>query len=330
MHSVTKKIIIGVASLNLLCGAGAACASIAPSIIFKNMNLPNSSATAADLPPAVINYLHEKSLLPKDCSQIAVYQYAKHFVVYFISNAYWGFSKTRLDLDANNTIVNITENYHSNQSEYEMSLTDQPSICPDPSVEFVAISAYPDFGDVSESINRVYQAALKKYHHNVVKILGDEADGQTYKNWLSCPNLKGFYSIGHGNEEEIMVGHHDLVPYYFFLREKQFTNKYQHTTLLFNSCLVYNFPFGSELVFGNVLRQTDHFKPFPGTGPKAYQFIGGVTNLAMNDSERTSACFLEHALNGAPMDYTNFQTCVGIADFYYQDFGISYPGKIIN
>jgi hypothetical protein len=49
----------------------------------------------------------------------------------------------------------------------------------------------------------------------------------------------------------------------------------------------------------------------------------------MFSSELSSACFMAKAIDGAKMDYETLQSCIGDQGIYYQNFGISHPGKYL-
>jgi len=287
----------------------------APHIIFKGTN--NKST-------AINNVIRDIQKKQPDLYEIVVYNFSDHYVIYLLSGKVWGMTAVRVDVDTSGNVKNITNNYSIQHAELQTTSPNDKPVCPDSSVQFVAISAYPGVGAVNEAIATVSQAASQKY--KTMTILNENADGMTYKNWLSCPNLKGFYSIGHGGPDVIIVGNGDMISYEDFA-DPQFTNKYKDTSMFINSCQAFNYPFGTEITFGNDAYASEYAQ---NPGPNAYEYLSGHTNLLMFSSERSSACFAKRAIEGAKMDYDTLKECIGDQDIYYQDFGLSEPGKYLN
>lgn len=296
----------------------------APSITFKNAYDKHQLRAASSLPTAVTSVIKDLEIKTPDLYKIVVYQFHDHYVLTLLSGKYWGITKIRVDLDSAGNMLHVIDPYQENETELKAlkALNDGPAICPNNQVRFVAISSYPTVGDVVKSIDTVYKVASKKY--KTVKILGEkEADAETYKNWLACSNLKGFFSIGHGSNMGIIVGDGEILNYDYFAYDEQ-AKKLQNTTVVINSCQVYNVPFGSQMTFGNAYTNSQ-FERDP--GPKAYEYVGGYMSLLIGSSEEISACFLVKAMFGAPMDFKILKDCARPYDFYYRDFGISEPGK---
>lgn len=292
-----------------------------PIVVFKDALNKKQVLSASSLPQAVSNVIKEFETKQPDLYKIVVYRFDEYYVLHLLSGKYWQVAKVRVDIDTAGKVTIIEPYMGSHKENTTLLSQDDEPVCPNDKIEVVAISAYPGVGDVDKSLDAVYQMASTKYKS--IKILDANADGQTYKNWLSCPNLKGFYTIGHGNNEGIMVGKGDFISYEFFKDEK-FNRKYQKTTLVFNSCDVFNAPLGPQLVFGNNSQRIGYLmKP----GPKAYEYVGGYIGLLIGSSEDISACFMSKAMTGVKMDYNLLKNCVGLYNFHYQDFALSDPGK---
>lgn len=319
-----KKLILSVSGIiliffNVVCFA-------TPRVLLKNADNIKENIAITTLPTAINTFIKNIILKQPDLYQMVVYQFNHYDVIYLLSGKYWSVQKIRINLDGQNNITSVINPYQSNAKETKIVLNGmqapQYPACPDPSVQFVAISAYPDLGNVKKAIETVYAAASKQYKS--VEILGNTATAENYTAWLSCPNLKGFYSIGHGDNTEIFVANGESIPYIIF-HDKQFTYKYldSHTILAFNSCDVFNNPFGTEMGFGNAYTVTDYaINP----GPLPAVFLGGYLELLIGASENTSSCFIVQGLSGKKMDYATLQDCVN-GDFYYGDFGLSYPSQ---
>lgn len=295
-----------------------------PEVIIKNASNMKQLFSPASVPLVIQPTLKNIIATQPNLYKIIAYQFPDHYVLYLLSNKNWHVEKIRVDIDANHT-PHLTPSYHENSDELKIlaqNTTVSPPVCPDNSVEFVAISSYPDLGDITKAIHSVTQVAQQKY--KTVEILSaTDANAQTYENWFSCPNLKVFYSIGHGSEDGIIFADGDYINSDFFT-DPAFNHKYQHTTVLINSCNVFDDPFGTEMTFGSAMTKTDFTKA---PGPTAYEFIGGYAELAIGASEDVSACFLISAMHGAPMNYATLKNCIGNYDVYYHSFGISAPGR---
>lgn len=305
----------------------------APLISYHDVyNISVKSISA--LPAALNSVIHDLETKNSDIHKIIVYRFQNYYVLYVLSSKYWKVTKMRVDTNTMGEVTRIIDSYKGTEEEYKalsaydegLSLSEfktKPKfLCPDPSVEFVAMSSVPDMGTVKESIEAVYQAASQKY--KTVKILGEKADAKAYKSWLSCSNLKGFYSIGHGNSEEIVAANDGIVSYRFFRFNLDFKYQNSHTILALNSCEVFNDPLGTIINFGDA-RSLSQYKRAPGPLPGV--FLGGYTDLMVGASENVSSCFIIKKLAGSPANYQTLKNCVGDLDFYYKGFGLTHPGE---
>lgn len=302
--------------------------TMAAPILYKDASSPEKIFSVSSLPAPVNQMVRDVESKRKDIYKIVVYKFQNYYVLYLLSSKYWETTKIRVDVTATGTVSNVTDSYQGNEAESKALLKglNSSDSCPDPAVQFVAISPVPELGNVRQAIDEVYQAASKKY--KAVKILGDDANAKAYAAWLSCPNLKGFYSVGHGDNMELMVANGETVPYIIF-HDMRYTYKYlnNQTILIFNSCEVFNHPFGSEITFGNAYSATDYeINP----GPLPALFMAGYTRILVGPSELTSACFITKGLAGDKMDFSTLKSCVGGRDFYYRGFGMSYPSQYID
>lgn len=292
----------------------------APTVLFKNVENKNLSLNA--MPQSLVNVVEHLKAKNSNLAKIIVYQVDQHFILYLLSSKSWSIAKVRVDLDASGKVKNVISSYQENLRELHSIKNDDP-VCPDANMQFVAISAFPDVGHTKQAVDAVYAAAKKRY--NAIEILGDSADAQTYENWLSCPALKGFYSIGPGDNYELIVGNGDVVSWPFFQNDA-LMKLYDKTTFFLNSPFVFNFPFGSQLTFGSAMSKTDYaLSP----GPTAYELVAGYADLIIGTSEDVSACFATKAISGALMNENTLQACIGNMNFYYKNFQISNSGKIM-
>lgn len=296
----------------------------APKIIYKDIYNKHAAWNTAPIPQSIRTVINNIETANPDLYQIVIYKMKDHYLLYQLSGTEWKAKKTKVRIGKKGNVI-ITEPEPTDQDDLnKASEAEAPPQCPDESVQFVVISAYPGIGAVDKAIGIVSDAAKQKF--KTMTILSEEADGKTYKNWLACSNLKGFYSIGHGSPNAIMVGKGDVIDYQFF-EHPNFVNKLKTTTVILNTCQVYNYPFGTEIMYGNAVKASKYDK---NPGPNAYEFMGGHTNLLMEKSELTSACFMAQAILGAKMDYDTLKLCVGKQDFNYRNFGLSQPGKYLD
>ena len=292
-----------------------------PKIIFKRITNPTQTYGVKEIPAPIRVYLEQLLEENKILYGVNVYEFDHYYLIYLLSGNTWGIDKIRVIVDGQGKIRTIEKNFQGLPFQMAKFSRDLPIVCPDEQVEFVAISAYPGVGKVNEAMQIVSKAASKRY--KTMTIVTPNADAQVYKNWFACANLKGFYTIGHGSNEEILVGNGEVITYYYF-NGAEHNNKFEHTTLVINSCQVFNNPLGSQITFGNSLTASD-FDKNPSLHP--YQYMGGYINLLMQSSEMSSACFIEKALSGAKMDYATLKSCAAPYDFHYQSFAIAYPEK---
>jgi len=298
---------------------------ISAPILFKDTNNPKHVLKASVAPQAVNAVIQSIQNSKPDSYKIIVYKNDNQYLIYTLSGKTWEAQKTKLVLDKTGSIKSLTSNYHGGISdliaENHAKTNELSPVCPDKNIQFLVISAYPNVSDVNEAIKIVSDAAKKKY--KTMTILSEDADGQTYKNWFSCPNLKGIYSVGHGSPNELLVGNGDVIDYDFF-NTPEMKNKFKNTTVVLNSCLVYNYPIGSSIMYGNAMYASDYAT---NPGPNAFEYVGGHTSLLMYSSEASSACFIAKAIEGAKMDYNTLNQCIGGQDIHFQNFGLSHPGK---
>jgi hypothetical protein len=294
----------------------------APKVIFKDIHHKQRVVQATAVPQAIHGVIKSLEAKYPDLHEIVVYKLSDHYVLYLLSGKVWEVTKVRVELDTSGEIKRVIDDVQGVEKELQSAWEEETNpVCPDPSIQFLALSAYPGVAAVDESMAIVSEAAKKKY--KTMTIVDEYADGKTYQDWLSCPALKGIYIIGHGSPEGLMVGKGDFVSYKYF-SNKKLMNNYQSTTVMINACQVYNYPFGTNIMYGNQLNASEYIK---NPGPNAYEYVGGHTNLLMYSSELSSACFMAKAMNGAKMDYDTLKSCIGNQDIHYQNFGMSQPGK---
>ncbi|VVC75468.1 hypothetical protein AQUSIP_07580 [Aquicella siphonis] len=324
MKNKLKRLLTVSSWAMLLCSHAAISA---PSVLFKDISNTGHSYKAGKPPQAVNDVIRDIQSNKPDSYKIIVYKNENHYLLYTLSGKTWDAEKIRVDLDASGKMISLIPHYQGGLKELTSKTNsnpvdaDKPGVCPDSNIQFLAISAYPGVAAVNESIEIVSEAAKKKY--KTMTIVDENADGQTYKNWLSCPNLKGVYSVGHGAPDEMIVGKGDVLSYGFF-NQPEMMNNFKNTTVVINACEVYNYPIGTNIMYGNAMLASDFLR---NPGPNTYEYMGGHTDLLMYSSEKSSACFMAKAIEGAKMDYDTLKQCISDQDIHFQNFGLSNPGR---
>ena len=207
-----------------------------------------------------------------------------HLLVYLPSKTNYSMSVMRINLkqsDTQYTASKVINNYTLSSSDWQQQPGVQNAKCPNPKVEFVAATSVPDYPTAKQYVDEVYQSA-KKHGYNTVELLGDEASTTNYENYLSCPKLKGFYNIGHGSPDGILLSDGMLGTEQFSQMHKELNER---AVVVLNSCNVFMDPLKSAVI--------------DGSDPQKYS--GGISTLLIGTSEPASACFWEHAFDGKPM-----------------------------
>ncbi|MDF1797300.1 MAG: hypothetical protein P1U63_12260 [Coxiellaceae bacterium] len=214
-----------------------------------------------------------------------------YLLAYLPSKTNYSFSITRINLNQTHgtqyTAGNVINNYHLSTADWQQQpRTKSLGVCPDKNVEFVAATSVPQYPTAKEYVEKVFDDAVS-HGYKSVKLEGDEASVGAYENYLSCPNLKGFFNIGHGGPSGIMLSDGMLGSYQFSQMHKELHEK---AVILLNSCEVFNDPLKSAVLNGS--------------DPQKY--AGGISTLGIGTSEPASACFWDHAFNGKPLtDWLN-------------------------
>jgi hypothetical protein len=231
-----------------------------------------------------------------------------YLLVYLLSAKDYSFTVTRIQLDQNYHVQSIIPNYQLQASDDASQPATSTPVCPDNTIEFISSTPVDTIATAKEGVENVYNDALA-HHYKAVKLLGAEATVASYQNWFACPKLKGFFNIGHGNQNEIVLADGYLKSRFFATTEH---NKLvEKAVVLFNSCEVDNSPLKPSIVESS----------------NAQKYAGGITNLLIGPSESASQCFWSKAFNSEGM--TNaIQDCNQQFDPADQ-FGISGHGSDI-
>lgn len=205
-----------------------------------------------------------------------------YLLVYLLSAKNYSFTITKIKVDENYHVTSVTPDYHLQKNDYAQQPKVATPSCPDDSVELVSATPVDTYPTAKDAVDHVYQQAGEK-GYVAKELLGDEASVESYMNWLSCPNLKAFYNVGHGSSDGIMLS--DGV-----LSHDNFTGELnkklgERAVVLFNSCEVENDPLKSSIT----------------EDADAQKYAGGISNLVIGPSEAASKCFWDAALDQQPM-----------------------------
>ncbi len=233
--------------------------------------------------------------------------------VYLSDKKQYKFTTTKITLDQQNhsnyQLVSIETNYRMSKSEKsnlnKANFEPNPP-CLDSQADFVVASdLYTQIPSVKSALDDVAQKATEKGYH-VVKLYDQGATVMNYEKYLDCPQMKGFFSIGHGSPDGILVEDGMLTSDFFDSMKHLMRKK---TVVEFNSCEVFNDPLKSSVI----------------NGAQARKYVGGKTTLWIGTSEPASACFWDKALNHKDLK-KSLNQCVADND-PTDTYGIGGHGK---
>ncbi len=188
-------------------------------------------------------------------------------VYLFRSDIYLGLCY-RLELD-NAKVVAVIEDYVE-----ETDHTVECYTCPDPDIVALFSTCITEFQSAKPAIEYAGQIAEGYGLKTKTLFYGDE-NPTTIKNYLSCPRLKIWGRVGHGNTQLIMLSGGSLTSTDF-----QNLGPYiRGRIMIFNSCLVHNNPFEPTMM-----------------SEGTYFFAGGDQNLKVVVSENVFKAFIRKAI----------------------------------
>lgn len=220
-------------------------------------------------------------------------------IVYLLSSQYKSFELVRINLNSDFTVATVIYNYRlkpEDQSQSPAYAYKATHHCPDESVQFVIGNNFIDDPSVEKEVQKVYQLTKTKGYHPILmdtnNSQGPQPTIQAYENWLSCPNVKGFYNESHGNNEEILLSDGDFI---YSLVDNDLIDKLNHDVVLFDSCETFNDPLLSSM--------TSREKG------DSQQYIAGFISLPFGSSERTASCFWAAALDRQSLTQEMINDC---------------------
>lgn len=180
----------------------------------------------------------------------------------------------------------IQRNYHVTRDDLSQSpnyaYPYQP-ICPDNSKQFVIGNSFVGHPELDVVVLKVYDMVKENRYNpilmDVYRPFEPQPTVQNYLNWMSCPNVKGFYNESHGSEEGILLSDDFFL---YDLVDKNLRGKLKDDVVLFDSCSTFQDPLLSAM--------TGLFRG------NSQQYMAGQVPLPFGSSEKTAACFWNLAI----------------------------------
>ncbi|MBF0360700.1 MAG: hypothetical protein HQK49_06800 [Oligoflexia bacterium] len=187
-------------------------------------------------------------------------------IVHLVSNENYSFETAIMTVNKQNKVISIARN------------AIDPSIisvlfprCPDTTVDVVYATACDDIGTAVNGVNTACDIATAA-GYKCRTLIGNQATVAAYKNWMACPNLKGFGNIGHGNTSGILLANGETLSSTYF--NALATTALNGLVIYYNSCQVHNNPLEPAIMHA---------------GTRTY--VGGNVNLGIGTSEEVFKCF---------------------------------------
>ena len=222
-----------------------------------------------------------KPILDEDGNTDAMLVYLLHRDTYLLDTA-------MVKLGGNLEVLYVERNYDEQPPELTDKTGEAWAACPDPDIEVVYSSMETGIPSAMQAIDKAAQIARNKGYK--VKVLkGHEESLNAIRNWLKCGDLVLLGRVGHGNTKGIMLDDGFLSYHYFQgLSPTSLNGK----VLFFNSCRVHNDPLKSAIVNAGVQK-----------------FIGGISNLAIGESEEVFKCWMEEVIHKGKNMTPSIQLC---------------------
>jgi hypothetical protein len=220
-------------------------------------------------------------------------------LVYLLSNKTKSYELIKITVTPALTYLSMERPYHLKSSDLsQLPAYANPKIprCPDPAVQFAIGNNFKGDVSVETEVQKVYKLAQANGYNPILMDVNDsntpQPTIQAYLNWMSCPNLKGFYNESHGSTEDILLSDGDFT---YTIIQKNLKDKLKSEIVLFDSCDTFNDPLLSTMVNTN---QAD-----------SQQYIAGIVPLPFGSSERTASCFWAAALQHQELTQALIENC---------------------
>jgi hypothetical protein len=308
--NMLRKLLLGIVLSLFFTSSFAAAHSpkffVLPNINTQQLMLKNAASTMA-VETKAINLVKQTLNINETSPYKAVrlsLQYNKaqtvdSIIVYLLSAKYKSFELVKIILNADFTVAFVIKNYHLTKADFMQTPAyahkHQP-YCPDASVQFVIGNNFGGDESVEAEVQKTYQLA-KEHGYNPILLDVNYPNRpqptiESYENWMSCPNVKGFYNESHGWEEGILLSDGDFS---YSLIESDLVNQLNNKVTLFDSCETFHNPLLDSVM--NVKKGN------------AQQYIAGIISLPFGPSERTATCFWTIAFDHGALNRKKLNAC---------------------
>lgn len=240
----------------------------------------------------------------------------KSLIVYLLSTTYKSFDLVRIDLNANFTVANVIKHYELQDQD----LMQTPAyahkhvpVCPDEKVQFVIGNNFYHDESVNKEVLKVFEMAKNHGYNPVLMNVNDSSTQQptieAYENWLSCPNVKGFYNEAHGWSRGIVLSDGDFT---YSIIKADLIGKFKDKVILFDSCETFHNPLLASVI--------DEDKG------NAAQYVAGIISLPFGASERTASCFWAQAFDHGDLHREMLNACSAKHGLQLDGYGIGGHG----
>ncbi len=233
----------------------------------------------------------------------------QHIIVILFRKDTYSVDTVRVDLSDDFEVISYIWNYvrpplDEKELAAEMEFDLLTVACPSPSVEAIISLGTPEFPSAVNAVDEIYAEAVAKGYYTV-KLVGSQENPDAIKNWLSCPNLKFWGRVGHGDYDRLYLSGGDLTANYI----NSLPANYLTGTVVFaNSCLAHNPPFEPAMLYAGVQK-----------------FVAGDTVLYVNASEEVFKCWSDKVITNGLGITSSLSQCAALFP-YAGTFGISGTG----
>lgn len=243
------------------------------------------------------------------------HNHVEALIVYLLSAQNKSLNLLRINLNDDFSIAKIINPYELQQADLAQSphaKHAQPT-CPNKTVQFVIGNVFYGEKSVEKEVQKVYLLAMQLGYSPILLDVNDPNGPQptlnAYENWLSCPNVKGFYNESHGWQQGIVLADDDFT---YLNVSHDLIKKLKSDVILFDSCLTFYDPLLATMTHKN---EGD-----------SQQYIAGSISLPFGPSERTASCIWTKALKRAALDADMIADCARQYDLQLDGFMITGNG----
>src|SRR5207248_815881 len=161
-------------------------------------------------------------------------------IVSLLSNKYKSVEFVKINLDNHFKPTSLIKNYELKSEDMSQSPYEAYKVtpkCPDETVQFVIGNNFTGDSSVKKEVLKVYELAKEKgynpYLMDTNNSSGPQPTVQAYEDWLSCPNVKGFYNESHGWSAGIVLSDGEFIDKRV---HRELIDKLNHEVILFDSC----------------------------------------------------------------------------------------------